>query len=186
MKQIEYILHKLLGEQLDQKIRQYFITGAYKSILLQASIAIITFVSALLIAHITGDRGFGIYTTVFTWVSIISVGATLGLDDLVLKQIPIYKQEGKPTKIGTLIKWSNQVGLLIGVLAAISLVLLSEYTSIGGLYQYTVYYQWAAWCIPLFVLMHINQAVLRGQKLMWWGQFAEKLVQPFTFFIFFL
>ena len=56
MKQLEYILHRLLGEQLDQKIRQYFITGAYKSILLQASIAIITFVSALLIAHITGDR----------------------------------------------------------------------------------------------------------------------------------
>lgn len=183
MKKINDILYQLLGDQLDTKIKHYFISGAYKSILLQATIAIITFVAALLIAHITGDRGFGIYTTVFTWVSIIGVGATLGLDDLVLKQIPIYKEEKNTQKIRILIKWVNKWGLMVGCLGALALLAASRYTSISGLYQYTSYYEWAVWCIPLFVLMHVNQAILRGLKLMWWGQLAEKFVQPLAFFL---
>lgn len=186
MKRINNLLYQLLGNQLDAKIKHYFISGAYKSILLQATIAIVTFITALLIAHITGDRGFGIYTTVFTWISIVSVGATLGLDDLVLKQIPIYQQENEPQKTKVLVKWVNKWGVITGFLGAVILFVCSAYTSVSGLYQYTSYYAWAVWCIPLFVLMHINQAILRGLKLMWWGQLAEKFVQPIVFFIFLL
>lgn len=179
---LHHLISQMLGNELDQKIKQYFISGAYQSILLQAAIAIITFCSALLVARITGDKGFGIYTTVFTWISIWSVGATLGLDDLVLKQIPIYKQKEASANINALIRWTTKWGLLSGVLVAVILLLLSKYSTINGLYQYYDYYCWAVWCIPLFVLMHIGQATLRGLKLMWWGQFAEKFVQPIAFF----
>lgn len=182
-KYINAVLEQILGKELDAKIKHYFLTGAYKSIAMQGSIALLTFFTALFIARVTGDTGFGIYTTVFTWISIISVGATLGLDDLVLKQLPIYKEKKRASKIRGILSWSNWLGLSFGGLCTLVLLLLANFSEIETLNRYADYFFWAAWVIPLFVLMHINQAALRGLHLFGWGQFAEKFVQPFSFFI---
>lgn len=186
---LEYInewLQRLLGEELDAKIKHYFLTGAYKSILLQGAIAILTFCTALFVARITGDEGFGIYTTVFTWVSIVSVGATLGLDDLALKQLPIYLKRKEHGKIKGLLIWANTWGVIVATFCALLLYALAEFTTINGLHEHADLYFWAVWAIPLFVIMHVNQAALRGLHLFGWGQLAEKLVQPLSFFLFLL
>lgn len=182
-KYINVVLQQLLGEELDAKIKHYFLTGAYKSIVMQGSIALLTFFTSLFIARVTGDTGFGIYTTVFTWISIVSVGATLGLDDLILKQLPIYHENEKTTKIRGILSWANWLGLSFGMLSAIVLLLMANFSGIETLNRYADYFFWAVWVIPLFVLMHINQAALRGLHLFGWGQFAEKFVQPFSFFL---
>jgi O-antigen/teichoic acid export membrane protein len=182
-KYINVVLEQMLGEELDAKIKHYFLTGAYKSIVMQGSIALLTFFTALFIARVTGDTGFGIYTTVFTWISIVSVGATLGLDDLLLKQLPIYKGNKSTSKIRGILSWSNWLGLSFGLLCAIVLLLLANFSDIETLNRYANYFFWAVWVIPLFVLMHINQAALRGLHLFGWGQFAEKFVQPFSLFL---
>ena len=178
------ILFYLLGKELDDKIKTYFISGAYKSAFLQGAIALLTILTSLFIARATGDKGFGVYTTVFTWISIISVGATLGLDDLLLKKLPVYSLNNSFSKIKGILSWSNLLGLGFGLFCAALFLLLVNFTSIHGLYEYKQYYFWAAWVIPFFVLMHVNQAALRGLKFLGWGQFAEKLVQPFAFFAF--
>jgi O-antigen/teichoic acid export membrane protein len=168
---------------LDDKLKHYFLSGAYKSVLMQGAIALLTFGTALFIARVTGERGFGVYTTVFTWVAIVSVGATLGLDDLALKQLPIYQENKQPALIRGLLRWSNSWGLLAGVGAALLLLLLAAKSNINGLSNYWEYYLWAVWVVPLFVLMHINQASLRALGFMGWGQIAEKVVQPLAFFV---
>ncbi len=178
------ILFYFLGKELDDKIKNYFISGAYKSALLQGAIALLTILTSLFIARATGDKGFGVYTTVFTWISIISVGATLGLDDLLLKKLPVYSLNNSFSKIKGILSWSNLLGLGFGMLCTILFLLIVNFTSIHGLYEYKQYYLWAAWVIPLFVLMHVNQGALRGLKFLGWGQFAEKFVQPFAFFVF--
>lgn len=180
---INAVLQQLLGEELDAKIKHYFLTGAYKSVVMQGSIALLTFFTALFIARVTGDTGFGVYTTVFTWISIISVGATLGLDDLMLKQLPIYYENKNHNKIKGLLSWTNILGLSFGLFCAIILLFLAQFPAIEILYRYANYFFWAVWVIPLFVLMHVNQAALRGLHLFGWGQFAEKFVQPFAFFL---
>ena len=179
---INRLLTQLLGKELDAKIKDYFISGAYKSILLQGGISLLTFCTALFIARITGDEGFGVYTIVFTWISIISVGATLGLDDLALKQLPIYQEQGASSKIKGLLYWMNGLGLVFGGLCAVILLVLAHGLTINGLSEHASYYTWAVWVIPLFVLMHVNQAALRGLGFLGWGQFAEKFVQPLAFF----
>jgi len=183
MKQLTNILFRLLGKGLDEKVKQYFVSGAYKTLLLQAAITIITFLTALLIARVTGDKGFGVYTTVFTWVSIISVGATLGLDDLLLKLLPFYKQKKQEKHISGLLYWTNVRGIVFGLICAVILLLFAHFSSINGLYQYADYYSWAVWTIPFFVVMHVNQAALRGVKQLGKGQLAEKFVQPIAFFL---
>lgn len=183
LRSINTILHQLLGKDLDTKIKTYFLSGAYKSILAQGAITLLTFFTALFIARVTGDKGFGIYTTVFNWVSIIAVAAVVGLDDLILKQLPIYEAQNDKSKIKGLLIWTNFIGFLGGIGGGLALLFLAYYTSIHGLSEYAEHYLWAVWVIPLFAIMHINQATLRAFKFFGWGQFAEKIVQPLAFFV---
>lgn len=182
-KHINNLLNKLLGKELDDKVRNYFLKGSYKSLLLQAAVSIFTFLTTIVIARIAGDKSFGIYSLVFTWVSIISIGATLGLDDLVLKQLPIYQSNNKQQKIKGLLTWVNKWGLISGSLAAFIFALIANLFTINGVSEYAYYYNIALISIPFFVLMHINQSVLRGLKFLGAGQLAEKVVQPFSFLI---
>lgn len=172
-----------MGEELDDRLKRYFLSGAYKSLLLQGAIALLTFLTALFIARTTGEEGFGIYSTVFTWVSILSVGATLGLDDLALKQLPLYQAQGQQGRIRGFLRWSNVWGLSSGVVVALGTLAVAHLIPIKGLTNYLKYYYWAVWVIPLFVLMHVNQAALRGLHQIGRGQLAEKVVQPLAFFI---
>lgn len=176
-------LRRQLGEDMDDRLKNYFLTGAYKSLLLQGAISVLTFLTALFIARTTGERGFGIYSTVFTWIAILSVGATLGLDDLALKQLPLYDAKQQPQHIRGLLIWGNFWAVVSGGGAAMLTLVLANYTSISGLSNYRAYYAWAVWVIPLFVLMHFNQAALRGLQHIGRGQVAEKVVQPLSFFI---
>lgn len=176
-------IKQLLGAELDAKIKAYVLSGAYKSLFLQAGIALLTFFTALFIARITGDKGFGIYTTVFTWISILSVGATLGLDDLVLKHLPAYQVQQAFGKIKGILLWSNLWGLLSSLFVVVVFLAIVHSNWVPSLSQYASYYTWAAWVIPLFVIMHVNQASLRGLQQIGRGQIAEKLVQPAGFFL---
>jgi len=92
-------------------------------------------------------------------------------------------QNGNASKVRGILFWSNCLGLGFGLLCAIVLLLLANFSKIETLHRYAPYFFWAVWVIPLFVLMHINQAVLRGLHLFGWGQVAEKFVQPFSFFL---
>ncbi len=180
---ISHIISRILGPQLDQKLKRYFISGAYKSILLQAAITLITFATSLIVARATGDAGFGIYTIVFTWVSIASVFAVLGFDDLILKYIPIYSSKKRIKQSEQLLKWTTSWSFIVGIIIAIILLALAWGANINGLSTYKEYYTWAVWVIPLFALMHIWQATLRAHKQFGKGQIAEKFVQPISFFL---
>lgn len=60
-------------------------------------------------------------------------------------------------------------------------VAISRIIDIEMLHQYVDYFYWAVWVIPLFVLMHINQAALRGLHLFGWGSLQRNLCNPFLF-----
>lgn len=176
-------LHKLLGKELDDKVRNYFLKGSYKSLLLQAAVSLFTFLTTIVIARIAGDKSFGIYSLVFTWVSIISVGATLGLDDLVLKQLPVYQSKGQKQETKGLLSWVNKWGMISSCIAVVAFAFIVNTFNINGISEYAYYYNIALISIPFFVLMHINQAALRGLKYLGAGQLAEKVIQPFSFLI---
>jgi len=179
MNYLNKLLSSLLGKELDAKVKAYFISGAYKSILLQGAIALLTFLTTLFIARSVGDKGFGVYTIVFNWISIISVGATLGLDDLALKQFPVYKEKKAIGQAKGLLYWTNGVGAIMGIMSALCFLLVVYQLDVN----YKEYYWIAVWVIPLFSLMHINQATMRALGFIGLGQLAEKFVQPFTFLL---
>jgi O-antigen/teichoic acid export membrane protein len=176
-------MHQLLGEELDAKIRDYFLKGSFQSLFLQAGLSILTFLTTIVVARLTGDEGFGIYSLVFTWISVISVGAVMGLDDLALKLFPIYKAKNDHARIKGLFNWTQKYAIVFSLLITALYLGLVNFTKIPGLYNYAVYHNWAALSIPFFVLMHLHQASLRGLAKLGQGQWAEKIVQPLFFLL---
>lgn len=176
-------MHRLLGEELDAKIRDYFLKGSFQSFFLQAGLSLLTFLSTIVVARLTGDEGFGIYSLVFTWVSVVSVAATMGMDDLALKLFPIYSAQKDLARSKGLLAWTQKYALLFSLLITLLYLGLVNFTKIPGLYNYAVYHNWAAISIPFFVLMHLHQASLRGLGKIGKGQWAEKLVQPLFFLL---
>lgn len=164
---------------MDERLKNYFLGGAYKSILIQIGLTALAFVTALLIARLTGDKGFGIYSIVFSWVMVFAVTATIGLDDLVLKELSIYKEQNNQEKINGIIIWTNLIGVASGVIFMFLLLFLSNLLTEG----LTEYYYYAILAVPFFVLIHINQAILRAVGDLAKGQIAEKTILPLSFFI---
>ena len=183
LSKIQSFLKTILGNQLDDKLKNYFLTGAYKSFLLQISIAALTFLTGLAIARLAGDHDFGVYTIVFTWISVLSVGATLGLDDLLLKVLPVFQKEKQTNQLLSALLWANIRGLIASIIVAITLLILIYNGFLPSLLEYKEYFLWAVWVIPAFVLMHINQAALRAVGQIGRGQLAEKFIQPLAFAI---
>ena len=60
IQRFQALLNKSLGTQLDDKFKHYFLSGAYKSLLLQIAIAGLTFLTSLLIARLAGEEDAGV------------------------------------------------------------------------------------------------------------------------------
>lgn len=178
---IKYLLKKLLGEELDAKIHNYFLKGSFSSILLQLSLSLITFLTTIVIARLTGDKGFGVYTLVFTWVGIFSSFAVLGLDDLALRQIPVYKDKNDLKSAKSFLIWGNRTAIFGSILLSIIYMLSAYLLPLPGIKEYYFFHIIGALSIPFFSLIYFNQAVLRAWGKMGAGQFSEKVFQPVSF-----
>lgn len=180
---LDQTLHRVLGKELDAKIRSFFLNGAYKSLALQLALSALTLITTIIIARLAGDSGFGVYSLVFTWISVLGIAAVFGTDDLLLKIIPIHKSKEEEDKLKGGWIWANQLVLIGGGTLTLIFALVVNLGQVKGLSNYAFYYNLALPVVICFALMHTNQAALRAMGSFGVGQLAEKIVQPLAFII---
>ena len=120
------ILDKIVGKEISSKIQHFLLRGSFWSFVLQLGLSLLTFLTSLIIAWTTGDQGFGIYSLVFTWISLWSMIALFGLDDLLLRQIPIYTSQNDIAAQEHLFQWINKV-LIISNLVTLGFFAIAIY-----------------------------------------------------------
>ena len=163
------------------KLLSSFMTGSIYSFFLQISLSFLTLVSSIFIARYAGENELGVYTLVFTWISILYTIALFGLDDLSLRQIPLYVSKNENVNIISFTYWVNKLGMSISFIALILFVIIIIIFDYIGYIKYANFYLWGALSIPFFVLMMINQAILKGIGKISIGQISEKILQPLIF-----
>ncbi|MCH2043473.1 MAG: polysaccharide biosynthesis C-terminal domain-containing protein [Saprospiraceae bacterium] len=176
-------LHRVLGKELDAKLRSFFLNGAYKSLFMQLALSALTLITTIIIARLAGDSGFGIYSLVFTWISVLGVAAVFGTDDLLQKILPIHKSKKNFPKLKGGWIWANQLVLLGGGALTLVFALVVNFGQVKGLSNYAFYYNLALPVVICFALMHTNQAALRAMGNFGIGQLAEKIIQPLAFIV---
>lgn len=168
---------------INSKLNSKFLKASLGSFLLQFILSLLTFVTTIVIARISGDKGFGIYSLVFTWVTVISSLALFGYDDLALKQISIYKSKNQYSEIKSFIYFGLKNILFLSIITTILYIVFCFFVPLPGIYDYRFFHIIAAVSIPFFALVFFLQSVLKGFGLITSGQIAEKLVQPLSFII---
>lgn len=176
--------------------KSYLRKSISASFLIQITAIGIGFGSSWLLAKLIGAEGYGIYTYVFSWVTLLSGIAWFGFDDLLIRDVAVYRSQNK----NSLLKGLLQTALVATAIAAISLTLLAYFgTKIFSSLQYdsepifdisflsnplqkqALLIAFAA--IVPFTLLQIFQFALVGAKEIVKGQIAEKLVKPSLFLI---
>ena len=183
---ITKLLHFFLGKELDSSFKIKILIASFGSAFLQITLSLLTFLTTIAVARISGDKGFGIYSLVFTWISIVSSVALVGLDDLAIKQISIFKSKNQLPEIKSFILWGSKISLISSIFIFIIYVISCNFLPLPGVEEYKDFHLIAACSIPFFVIIYFFQSVLKGLGFINIGQLAEKFVQPISFLIFLL
>lgn len=177
------IFNRLLqwfGNGLDERVRSYLVRGSFKSLLLQITLMALTLFTSIALAWTLGDAGAGVYSVVSNWAFLLGMAAIFGLDDLLVKQIPLYQNQ--PQLAQTLIRWAFGASLLTtGIVWLGGAAWLCTASFDDRLARNA--YGWALGLVPLFAWLKMQQAILLGYEQVGKAQTGEKFIQPLVFIV---
>ncbi|MEM8805402.1 MAG: flippase [Cyanobacteria bacterium P01_G01_bin.38] len=102
--------------------RSRLVKASSSSFLIRLSYTGITFVTSVIFARIFGVEGLGIYTYAVTVANVLSIPATLGFKQVLIKHVAIYNAQGEWQKLKGLLLVSSAAGLAISLSLAIGLI----------------------------------------------------------------
>jgi O-antigen/teichoic acid export membrane protein len=168
----------LLGKEHSSTIRQRLISGLAGLLSLRVAFGAVAFSVNVLLARLLGAGGLGAYTYALAWVTLVNAPAIVGLDQLLVRQIPKYRLSGSWSLLRGMVRASNLIVLSASaglIVLGLSLSwLLREHAAPG-----MVPALWVSLAlIPLIALTRVRQATLQGLHRVVVGSVPERLVLP--------
>ena len=167
------------------------------SLLLRLFAMVAGFVTSWLLARWLGADDYGIFTYIFTWFTLLGGLASVGLENLAVRETAKLKAQNNASASKGLFLFGSA---LVGGLALL-FCLLFWWIIHGASYsigKYPFLYAWfdtkllnhnsylpllyfSLAAVPFYALTNLHQAFLRGKKLIIPGQFSEMLIKPAVF-----
>ena len=169
---------------LDDKLKAYFLKGSFWGFCLQMGLAGLTLLTSLLIARWAGDAEFGAYAAVSNWVALWAMLVLAGVDDLLIKQIPIYQQANNQLFIQKLFGWAWAYSLRFFAVFAIFLIIFLELDWVENWTENKFLFYLGLVVLFFYTQLFIFQAAFAGFKSVKNAQLGDKIIQPLLFFVF--
>ena len=132
----------------------------------------LTFVTSLVLTHLLGTRGYGTYATALEWLTFLTVPTALGMDRFMVREIAIFRAQGKWDKLRGFLRWGNLAVLTFSLVVAGAGAILVTYTIRDrDALRLSLYFILAA--LPLMSLTTLRQAAMRGFDHIVGGQWPE-------------
>ncbi|OGL42966.1 MAG: hypothetical protein A2042_03140 [Candidatus Schekmanbacteria bacterium GWA2_38_11] len=157
--------------------------GAAGTFALKLIAAGLAFIISVLLARLLGVSGYGIYAYAIAWVNFLVVPAAVGLEKLLIRDIPTYQTQFKWSLMRGLIKLSNQAVLVVSLFIALFAIFISWILSSYLNPQMLLAISIAMVMLPFIALIRIRQATMQGLSQVVLGQLPEMLIQPLLFII---
>jgi O-antigen/teichoic acid export membrane protein len=133
--------------------------------------------TSILLARFLGAKEFGVYTYALVLVGLMGIIAVLGLPQLVIREVAIYRTRSDWTLIRVFLRWANAVSLLVSfalaILAAGLTWILAEKLEPSTLATLLP----TLGLLPLTALSSLRTAALQGLHHFVKGQLPEVLVK---------
>jgi O-antigen/teichoic acid export membrane protein len=168
----------ITGGKLSHFDQSQISKGTLQSIFIQGISVILVFASNLLWVKLLGPDEYGVYVHIFNWVAILSIIVLGGKEDLVLAEIPKYKEQGDTVKTGFLIGYANKQTLFRGIFFTILFLTLIYFIPIPSLSEHVSDFLLAGIAIALTAFVIINQLILQALHQVRLSQLVDRIVKP--------
>ncbi|OQP62529.1 hypothetical protein A3860_27950 [Niastella vici] len=184
MKLLQSILEKILKSDLPKEERTRLVKGLIHSFIIQGISIVMVFTGNYLLVKFFGAEIYGVYVHVFNWISVLTVLAMGGQEDIVLSRMPKYMAQNNRLQIGAIIRHSNTRVAINSILISGLFLLLIQLFPVPTLSKYRPQFMVAAGTIYLSVFLTFNQYVLQALNHIRLSQVTERLLKPFVFTLF--
>ncbi len=147
---------------------------------MKIALAGLMFVITVILTRSIGAAGFGTYVYAITIVGVLVEPAVLGLDWLMVREVPAFLQQEEWGLMRGMLGWSNRLSLRLSLalgLGAAGIAWL--WYALGRVSQESlVVFLVAVILLPFVALTRLRQAAMRGLFHVVAGQSPELLIQP--------
>ena len=167
----------------DSSLKQRLIRGAAGTLGLRLAATGLNFLTGILLARLLGASGFGVYTYAFTWTQLLTIGATLGLDKLIVREVAIYKTKSAWGLMRGLIHWTNWVALTMSVALVLGAIGVAWSLNMPANSEQFIVFCVAMLLIPIETLRNIRLGAMRGLHKIVMGLVPEWIYAPLLLLI---
>lgn len=138
----------------------------------------LTFLTAIVLARITGAEGYGAYAFAISWVTITTLLGMLGFDKLLIRELAKYFSDERHAEAGGMLRKADQIVLgvsgIVGLLMAAVGLLLIYFTDEKLGYALLL----AIPIMPMLAIMRLRQSAMEGRNMAGYGNFPELVIMP--------
>ena len=149
-------------QQEAKKLRSHLIKGASGSLILRITSTALGLLLAVALARVLGVENFGIYAFCMSLAQILTVPATLGGQQLLVREVAAYHTKGEYNLLLGLISRFRQASFLASILLALAVGVIGYIVYHGT--QMFVPVLIAMCLVPLFSAIRLQGAALRGLR----------------------
>jgi O-antigen/teichoic acid export membrane protein len=139
----------------------------------------IAFGVQVLVARIVGSAQYGIYIVVVSWLGILALISTMGLDTVVLRFVAAYQARKQWASLRGVLCLANRLSLTASLLAAIVASFLVWLLCDDSTLRYAFWIGCSS--LPALVLISMRRAALQALKHIIQAIFPEAIIHPLTF-----
>ena len=138
----------------------------------------LSFVLNVILARLLGVNGLGIYSYVLAWNQLLAVPALLGLDNLLVREIAIYKAQSSWGLIRGILRWSNLIVAISSFSIASIAIAFTWYSGIKARPEMLIAFSLAMVLLPISALRNIRLSTMRAFQRVLMGLIPEMLFVP--------
>ncbi|MBJ95206.1 MAG: hypothetical protein CMP23_12140 [Rickettsiales bacterium] len=156
--------------------------GSLWNFVLKLISVVLLFYAELLVAGALGLAEYDLWATAVSWLTILAVLAALGMNTLVVRQLPAFISTGARVRARSVLRWtSRRMGLAALVLGALLLLGRHRLSGQGG--ELAPVLLVIALMLPFQVLLLHSEAALRGFSRPLLSQVPQLLLRPLLFVV---
>ncbi|MEM9087183.1 MAG: flippase [Cyanobacteria bacterium P01_F01_bin.53] len=138
----------------------------------------LTFIISILLARVLGKSGFGVYSYAVVWAYLLSVPATLGFDNFMVREIAVYQSQSSWSLMRGLLQWADRAVLAVSVALALVSIGIAWLVDGGTYSEPFVGFCLAMVMMPALSLRNIRRGAMRGLQQITKGLLPELLLDP--------
>ena len=167
-----------ISEGKDNSLKNKLIKGVAGSFGLKVSSSALAFVMSVILARFLGKAGLGTYSYAMTWANLLGIPAALGLDQLIVREIAVYRSQKKYSLMGGILRWASILVIFSSITVTLIAIAVAWQKQTNSNPTVTIAIAMAMVTVPVISLRNVRLGAMKGLRKVVVGQIPDSLLSP--------